>query len=43
MFLYMKLYFPVLLTCCIVTAAYVLFWVSHGGGIDPGPPNARSQ
>jgi hypothetical protein len=41
MLLYMKMYFPVLLTCGIVTAGYVLVWVSNGGGIDPGPPNAR--
>ena len=39
--LYMQLYFPVLLSCGLATAGYVLFWVMNGGGIDPGPPNAR--
>ena len=39
--LYVHLYLPVLLTSCIVTAAYVVRWMIGGGDIDPGPPNAR--
>ncbi len=42
MFLYVHMYMPVLFTSCIVTAGYVVAWVLNGGGIDPGPPNARS-
>ena len=41
MLIYMTLYFPVLLSCGIVTAGYVVHWVLNGGGIDLGPPNAR--
>jgi hypothetical protein len=42
MSLYMQMYMPLLLTCCIVSAGYVVARVLNGGGIDPGPPNARS-
>ena len=41
MLLYMKMYLPVLLTCCIITVGYVVMWVLNGGDIDPGSPNAR--
>jgi hypothetical protein len=41
MALYMKMYFPLLISSCIVTAGYVLAWINNGGGIDLGPPNAR--
>ncbi len=42
MHLYMQMYLPLLFASCIVTAGYVVAWVLNGGGIDPGPPNARS-
>ena len=41
MHLYMHMYMPLLLTSCIVTVGYVVAWALNGGGIDPGPPNAR--
>jgi hypothetical protein len=41
MLLYMKMYLPVLITCCIITAGYVVLWMLNGGGIHPGQPNAR--
>lgn len=41
MAIYAKLYLPFLTSCCIVTAGYALAWISNGGGIDPGSPNAR--
>jgi hypothetical protein len=41
MLLYMHLYLPVLFSSAIVTAGYVVARVLNGGGIDPGPPNAR--
>jgi len=41
MAVYIKMYLPVLITCAMITAAYVLLLISNGGGIDPGPPNAR--
>jgi hypothetical protein len=41
MLLYMKMYLPVLLTCCIITVGYVVMWVLNGGDIDLGSPNAR--
>jgi hypothetical protein len=41
MHLYMHLYLPLLFSACIVTAGYVVAWALNGGGIDPGPPNAR--
>ena len=41
MLLYMKMYLPVLITCGIITAGYVVLWMLNGGGIDPGQPNAR--
>ena len=40
MAIYKALYFPVLLSCCIVAAGYAIHWILHGGDIDPGPPNA---
>ena len=41
MAIYKLLYLPVLMSCCIVTVGY---WLPRlgGGGIDLGPPNARS-
>jgi hypothetical protein len=42
MAIYMKLYFPVLMTCCQITVVVVVWWVCNGGGIDLGPPNART-
>lgn len=42
MHLYMHImYLPLLFSACIVTAGYVVAWALSGGGIDPGPPNAR--
>jgi hypothetical protein len=41
MLIYMKLYFPVLLSAGILTAGYAIHWIMNGGGIDLGPPNAR--
>ncbi len=41
MALYAKMYLPVLFSFGIITAGYVVLWVMNGGGIDPGPPNAR--
>ncbi len=41
MHIYMYMYFPVLITACIATAGCVVAWALNGGGIDPGPPNAR--
>jgi hypothetical protein len=41
MAIYAKLNLPLLKSCCIVTAGYALLWISNGGGIDPGSPNAR--
>ena len=41
MFWYMYLYLPLLFSAAIITAGYVIAWVLNGGGIDPGPPNAR--
>jgi hypothetical protein len=41
MAIYAKLYLPLLMSCCIITAGYALLWISNGGGIDPGSPNAR--
>ena len=41
MFLYMKLYLPLLITCGIIIAGYVVLWMLNDGGIDPGQPNAR--
>ena len=41
MAIYKALYFPVLMSCAIVTAGYVMHWVMNGGDIDLGPPNAR--
>ena len=41
MHLYMHMYMPLLFSACIVTAGYVVAWALSGGGIDPGPPNAR--
>jgi hypothetical protein len=41
MAIYAKLYLPFLMSCCIITAGYALLWISNGGGIDPGSPNAR--
>ena len=41
MAIYKALYFPVLMSCAIVTAGYVIHWVMNGGDIDLGPPNAR--
>jgi len=39
--IYIYMYLPVLFSACIITAGYVLAWALGGGGIDPGPPNAR--
>jgi ABC-type transport system involved in cytochrome bd biosynthesis fused ATPase/permease subunit len=39
--IYMHMYLPLLFSACIVTAGYVVAWILSGGGIDPGPPNAR--
>jgi len=41
MHLYIYMYLPVLFTAAIVTAGYAIAWALNGGGIDPGPPNAR--
>ena len=41
MAIYKALYFPVLISCAIATAGYVIHWVMNGGDIDLGPPNAR--
>ena len=41
MAIYKALYFPVLMSCCIVTAGYAIHWIMNGGDIDLGPPNAR--
>jgi hypothetical protein len=39
--LYIYMYFPMLMSACIITAGFVVAWLWNGGGIDPGPPNAR--
>lgn len=39
--LYMYMYLPLLFSAAIVTAGYVVAWMLGGGGIDPGPPNAK--
>ena len=41
MHLYIQMYMPLLFSACIVTAGYVVAWALSGGGIYPGPPNAR--
>lgn len=41
MAIYKAMYFPVLLHCAIVTAAYVIYRLTNGGDIDLGPPNAH--
>jgi hypothetical protein len=41
MHLYTYAYMPLLFSAGIVTAGYAVLWVLNGGGIDPGPPNAR--
>jgi hypothetical protein len=41
MHLYIYMYLPLLFSACIITAGYVIAWALGGGGIDPGPPNAR--
>ena len=41
MLIYKALYFPVLLSCCLPTVGYVIYWILNGGDIDLGPPNAR--
>jgi hypothetical protein len=35
------MYLPLLFSAAIVTAGYVIAKILGGGGIDPGPPNAR--
>jgi len=41
MAVYKLLYFPILMTCCLVTLGY---WLPRlfGGDIDLGPPNAKN-
>jgi hypothetical protein len=39
--LHNHLYFPVLLSACIATAAGVIWWAMNNHDIDPGQPNAR--
>jgi len=41
MHVYMHVYLPLLLCACIITVGRVVASVIKGGGIDPGPPNAR--
>lgn len=43
MHIYMYMYMPLLFSAAIVTAGFVIAWALGGGGIDPGPPNARAR
>jgi len=41
MAIYIHMYLPVLITCCLLTVAGVVHWMFSGSDIDLGPPNAR--